>query len=182
MKLGIGFYQKMLTKENFRYARQMGCTHVVAHLTDYHTIDRRIDLDLHKEMYSLENLLRLKREINEEGLEFHAIENFCPAHWHDILLDGPKKMEQLDEIKMIIRNAGIAGISTIGYNFSIAGVWGLTEKPAARGKAMTAVFHDPDHTPVPNGMVWNMIYHNEAEEGILKDITHEELWIGLLFS
>ena len=35
MKLGIGFYRHMLTDENFRFARQCGCTHVIAHLVDY---------------------------------------------------------------------------------------------------------------------------------------------------
>jgi mannonate dehydratase len=35
MKIGIGLYKSMLTAENFRFARQVGCTHVVAHLVDY---------------------------------------------------------------------------------------------------------------------------------------------------
>src|SRR2546422_9027476 len=35
MKLGLGLYRHMLTSENYRFARQCGCTHVVAHLVDY---------------------------------------------------------------------------------------------------------------------------------------------------
>jgi len=35
MKLGLGLYRRMLTRENFRFARQAGCTHLVVHLVDY---------------------------------------------------------------------------------------------------------------------------------------------------
>ena len=35
MKLGLGLYRHMLTRENFMFARQAGATHVVAHLVDY---------------------------------------------------------------------------------------------------------------------------------------------------
>ncbi len=35
MKLGLGLYRHMLTAENYRFARQCGCTHVIAHLVDY---------------------------------------------------------------------------------------------------------------------------------------------------
>ena len=35
MKLGLGLYRHMLTAENFRFARQCGCTHLVVHLVDY---------------------------------------------------------------------------------------------------------------------------------------------------
>ena len=35
MKLGLGLYRHMLTPENFRFARQAGATHIVAHWVDY---------------------------------------------------------------------------------------------------------------------------------------------------
>ena len=35
MKLGLGLYRHMLTRENFQFARQAGATHIVAHLVDY---------------------------------------------------------------------------------------------------------------------------------------------------
>ena len=35
MKPGLGLYRSMLTRDNFRFARQAGATHIVAHLTDY---------------------------------------------------------------------------------------------------------------------------------------------------
>src|ERR1022692_1706767 len=105
MKLGLGLYRHMLTRENFQFARQAGATHIVAHLVDYfkgsalnprdnqptgteHGWGMAGDPD---ELWSLEELLELRRAIEAEGLKLEAIENFDPAHWHDVLLDGPKK-------------------------------------------------------------------------------------------
>jgi mannonate dehydratase len=36
MKLGLGLYRHVLTAENYRFARQCGCTHVIAHLVSYY--------------------------------------------------------------------------------------------------------------------------------------------------
>ena len=33
-----------------------------------------------------------------------------------------------------------------------------------------------DQTPVPNGMVWNMVYDEQAPAGIMPNISHDELW------
>ena len=35
MKLGLGLYRHMLNDEYLQFARQMGATHIVAHLCDY---------------------------------------------------------------------------------------------------------------------------------------------------
>ena len=64
----------------------------------------------------------LKSAVNAEGLELAALENLEPAHWHDVLLDGPKKKRQLEDLKRMIRDLGRAGIPCLGYYFSLAGV------------------------------------------------------------
>jgi mannonate dehydratase len=35
VKLGLGLYRHMLTRENFRFAKQANATHIVAHWVDY---------------------------------------------------------------------------------------------------------------------------------------------------
>jgi hypothetical protein len=42
MYLGLGLYRHMLTPENFRFARQAGATHIVAHWVDYFSGGPRI--------------------------------------------------------------------------------------------------------------------------------------------
>jgi mannonate dehydratase len=180
----------MLTRENFQFARQAGATHIVAHLVDYFrggahsTHDnqptgtdagwgRAGDPD---KLWSLDELLELRRAVEEQGLTLEAIENFDPAHWHDILLDGPQKNLHLNNVKHTIRTLGKAGIPIFGYNFSIAGVCGRTHGPFARGHALSVGMDGPVEKPMPNGMAWNMVVDEAAPQGHIKSATHEELW------
>ncbi len=190
MKLGLGLYRHMLTRDNFQFARQAGATHIVAHLVDYFKGGSHNPRDNQPtgtdsgwglagdadKLWTLEELQSLRKEVNAAGLELEAIENFDPAHWHDVLLDGPKKKQQLENVKTIIRRMGQAGIPIMGYNFSIAGVGGRVSGPFARGGATSVGTDGPLDTPMPNGMVWNMIYDADAPPGTIPSITHDELW------
>ncbi|MSR64925.1 MAG: D-mannonate dehydratase [Verrucomicrobiae bacterium] len=190
MKLGLGLYRYMLTPENFQFARQAGATHVVVHLVDYfkggaHNPRNNQPTGTDRgwgfaggpdKLWSLEELLAIRKQINDAGLEWEAIENFDPAHWHDILLDGPKKKQQLENVKTMIRAIGKAGIRVMGYNFSLAGVAGRSTGPYARGNATSVGMEGPLDTPIPNGMIWNMVYDGNAPKGTVAPIEREELW------
>ena len=39
MKLGIGLYKNSLNVDNYKFAEQVGATHIVAHLTNYFSGD-----------------------------------------------------------------------------------------------------------------------------------------------
>ena len=189
MKLGLGLYRHMLTTENFRFARQCGCTHLVVHLVDYHRggggDPQNQPVGGHagwgragdpNKLWTYEELAALKLQINNSGLEWYAIENLDPAHWHDILLDGPRKPQHLENVKTTIRNMGRAGIPVLGYAFNLPGVAGRFEGRFARGGAISVGMDEVDETPIPNGTVWNMIYDPDAPAGNLPSITHEQLW------
>jgi mannonate dehydratase len=190
MKLGLGLYRHMLTRENYAFARQAGATHIVAHLVDYFRGGAHNPSDNQPtgtdcgwglagdpdQLWSAQELLALREEINAAGLELAAIENFDPAHWHDVLLDGPRKQEHLANVKTIIRRVGEAGIPVMGYNFSIAGVCGRVTGPFARGGAMSVGMDGPLDTPMPRGMAWNMIVDSHAPPGSLPTATAEQLW------
>jgi len=128
------------------------------------------------QLWTYEELAAIKKEINAAGLELEAIENFDPAHWHDVLLDGPKKLQQLENLKTIIRNVGQAGIPVFGYNFSIAGVAGRIKGRFARGEAEAVGMDGPLDKPLPNGMAWNMVYDRNAAPGVVPSATPEQLW------
>ena len=166
MKLGLGLYRHQLNAEHYHFAKQCGCTHLVIHLVDYFRSSRSnqpgdqpcgddagwgLAGDPDK-LWTLEELAAIKKEINAHGLELEAIENFDPAHWHDILLDGPKKLQQIENVKAIIRNVGAAGIPTFGYNFSIAGVAGRVKGKlrAAKPRPLAWTVRWTSHCP----MVW----------------------------
>jgi len=192
MKLGLGLYRHMLTADNYRFARQCGATHLVVHLVDYFNAFRKEGQFENQPVggsegwgytgtvnpfWTLEELADLKKAVNANGLELAAIENLDPAIWHDILLDGPKREEQIEQVKTIIRRMGEVGIPCLGYNFSIAGVASRTEGAYARGEAVSVGMEgEADQTPIPNGMVWNMIYNTDAPQGTVGNFSHDELW------
>jgi D-mannonate dehydratase len=130
-------------------------------------------------LWDYEELAAIKRSINQQGLVWEAIENLDPAHWYDVLLDGPRKRAQLENLKVLLRTLGRVGVPILGYNFSIAGVWGWTRGPFGRGGAVSVGF-DADRIdvdrPIPNGMVWNMTYDPQARPGSVPKISSEELW------
>lgn len=196
MKLGFGLYRHMLNDEHYQFAKQCGATHIVAHLVDYFGHEKNNKDNANQpigeeggwgtagsgKLWSLEELLQLKADIEKHGLKLEAIENFDPAIWHDILLDGPKKAEQTELVKEQIRLVGKAGIPVFGYNFSLAGVASRDVGPYARGGAESVGMNGKvDETPIPNGMVWNMVYNSEAPEGFVPKISHEELWQRLQY-
>lgn len=190
MKLGLGLYRHMLTPDQFRFARQIGATHIVAHLVDYFKGGAHATRDNQPTgagggwglagdpnvLWTVEELTALRRNVEAAGLKLEAIENFDPAHWHDVLLDGPKKRAQLDNVKTIIRSLGAAGIPVMGYNFSLAGVCGRSNGPYARGGAESVGVFAPYDEPMPRGMVWNMVYDPVAPVGVVPSISSEELW------
>ncbi len=193
MKLGLGLYRHQLNGEHYRFARQCGCTHIVAHLVDYFRSsrsnqpgDQPVGDDAGwglagdpEKLWTCEELTALKREVNAAGLELEAIENFDPAHWHDVLLDGPEKGRHLENVKTIIRNVGAAGIPVFGYNFSIAGVAGRVKGPFARGDAEAVGMDGPFDKPMPRGMAWNMVHDRDAAPSTVPPATVEQLWSRL---
>ena len=191
MKVGLGLYRHMLTREYYDFARQAGCTHVVIHMVDYFnqggsnprnnqpTGSRYepwgVAGDPDK-LWAVEELKRIRQEIEGAGLSLAAVENIDPAHWYDVLLDGPQRSRQIEKVKTVIRHIGEAGIPVLGYNFSLAGVAGRVKGPFGRGHAIAVGMDGPADEPLPRGVVWNMVYDQTAPPGILLSVTSEELW------
>ena len=195
MKLGFGLYRHMLDEQHYQFAKQCGATHVVVHLVDYFSPEKnskkKADQPIGEKegwgnagegkLWRLDELLKIKSEINAHGLKWEAIENFNPSIWHDVLLDGPKKIEQMELLKEQIRIVGKAGIPAFGYNFSLAGVSSRITGPFARGGATSVGMDGVDESPIPKGMVWNMVYDPDSKGEYMPEISHEELWSRLQF-
>ena len=191
MKLGLGLYRHMLTDEYYAFAVQAGCTHIIVHLVDYfrqgegNAANNQPIGSKDKpwgaagdpdKLWTAAELTALRKQAEAAGLKLEGIENLDPAHWHDILLDGPKRPQHIGNVQSILRAMGEAGIGTLGYNFSIAGVAGRSSGPYARGGAESVGMAGAVDNPIPNGQVWNMIYDPAAPPGTLASITHDELW------
>jgi mannonate dehydratase len=173
MKLGFGLYRHQLDDAHLAFARQCGATHLVVHWVDYFR-----NADAHNargdqptgapggvwgdagdpdNLWDESELIALRHRVEAAGLVLAAIENFDPAHWFDILLDGPRRDMQVEGIRETIRRVGRAGIPVIGYNFSLAGVYGRVKSRAARGGAIVLGMDGRvDEEPIPDGVAWNM--------------------------
>lgn len=190
MRVGLTLSGARLNDDGARFARQLGVTDVVVHLTDYARgaepaayleggvgpiLGRCDDAPL----WTYDDFSRLVAMLGGHGLRLAALENFSPNFWFDILLDGPEKRRQMEGLKRLVRDAGRAGVPCIGYNFSIAGVWGWQRRPLARGGAVTAAF-DLDSfdagAPIPDGMIWNMRYRPADPSAPAPAVGDDELW------
>jgi mannonate dehydratase len=169
----------MVTEENLRFARQMSVTHIVAHLPREETLP-----STREGFWSYEDLRRLREHVERFGLKLEAIENFSPYHWDQVLLGGPGRAAQMENLKKTIRNMGKAGIPIIGYNFSLAGVWGRVSGPFARGEAVSVGYIEdqaPEQTPIPLGEVWGVKIKDDAPSGDIGTVTHEQMWERLAY-
>lgn len=190
MKVGLTLFGKHLTASDACFAAQLGVSDVVMHLVQYgrgadHTGYDRGEVGpplsdcTGERLWSYEDMAGVVGMLAEHGLRVAALENFSPAFWSDILLAGPDRPRQMDNLKTLVRDAGRAGIPVIGYNFSIAGVWGWQRRPTARGGATTTTFDTSrfDSTePLPDGVVWNMRVR-EAQAGAEPvRVSEAELW------
>lgn len=194
MKLGFGLYRHQLNDDHFRFARQCGATHLVVHCTDYfNQADRSVNRSDDQptgdafgwgaagdpdKLWSAEELIDLRDRAARHGLTLYALENLDPAHWHDILLDGPLRARHVENVRTIVRNMSAAGISVLGYNFSLAGVYGRQRGPWARGGAESVGLDGGirDDSPIPTGMVWNMRYARTLGPGTIPPVSYEQLW------
>lgn len=189
MKVGLGLYRESLTDENLRFAAQAGATHIVAHLANYFS-GKSPQLSRGGEemgwgdcsndtLWSYDEMAGLVERVRAHGLQLAALENFSPKFWSDILLDGPRRGEQVEGLKQLVRDAGRAGVPCIGYNFSVAGVWGWSRGPFARAGAISVGFDlskiNPDD-PIPDGVLWNMRYRPADPSAAPVAVSSAQIW------
>jgi mannonate dehydratase len=190
MRVGLSLFGKTLNEDGARYAAQLGVHDVVLHLTDY---GRNSDNShymaggvgpingecIQAPLWSYDDMSRFVSMLRRHDIRPAALENVSPNFWSDILLDGPEKIRQMEDMKRLVKDAGRAGIPVLGYNFSIAGVWGWQRKAVARGGAVTAVFNMaeiPADDPLPDGMVGNMRYRVALSNAVIAEVGEDELW------
>lgn len=189
MHVGLGLYRELLTEENFRFAAQAGATHIVAHLTNYFsggspTLSRGEEGtgwgDCRDDrLWTYEEMAALVARLDAHGLKLAALENFSPKFWSDILLDGPERDAQMDGLKRLVRDAGRAGVPCIGYNFSIAGVWGWHRGALSRAGAISVGFDASkidSGASLPDGVLWNMRYRDPIPGAPPVSVTQAQIW------
>ena len=138
--------------------------------------------------WPLENILELKKMVEEAGLEITVIESI-PVH-EDIKQGKPNRDELIENYKTSIRNVGAAGIPVVCYNFMPVFDWTRSDlhHPLPDGSTSLAFLKsdlagvDPvaDDLNLPG---WDSSYSKEEMKAIIENyrqnISEEDLWANL---
>ena len=154
MRAGFGQF-KSATPEYLRFAAQYGATDILLN---------NAALPGAGGLWQLQDLVKLRQSVEKFGLRLSALEN-VPTNFYDhIMLGGPKRDEQIENMIATVRNMARAGIPIFGYNWMPSNVW-RTPSAFIRGGAEATAFD-----------------YEIAQESPLthdREYTEEEMWDNL---
>lgn len=154
MRVGCGQFSQT-TPEYLQFASQYGATDVLINLIFERGIGERLELV---------NLVKMRREVEEWGLRLSAIENVPASFYSQIVLGGPDRERQIENMVATVRNIARAGIPLFGYNWMPSAVW-RTQPTILRGGAIGAAY---DHS---------MASHLPETHG--REYDEDEMWQNL---
>jgi mannonate dehydratase len=151
MRIAVGQFNE-LTDEQLAFAAQCGAEDILLNTPKLPGDER----------WEYEDLLAWRRRAEDHGLRLICLENVPVRFYDEIMLPGPKRERQLENMIATVRNMGRAGIPILGYNWMPNMVWRTSRETIARGGARS----------------------NEFDYAVVKDapLTHgrvyaeEELW------
>ena len=90
--------------------------------------------------WPLHDLVNLRRNVENHGMKLSALENVPTQFYDHIMLNGPRRDEQVDNMITTVRNIARAGIPIFGYNWMPSHVW-RTPPKLIRGGAVATAFN-----------------------------------------
>jgi mannonate dehydratase len=154
MRAGFGQFREA-TPEYLRFAAQFGATDVLFNNADLPGDGGR---------WQLNDLVKLRLSVEQYGLKLSALENVPTTFYDQVMLGGPKRDEQIENMIFTIRNIARAGIPVFGYHWMPSSVWRTT--PASiRCDAIASAFDydEAKRLPMTHG----------------REFTEEEVWGNL---
>jgi mannonate dehydratase len=154
MRPGFGQFQ-VASEEYLLFAQQFGATDILFNTP-------LIPGDGGK--WQLHDLVKLRLRVEQFGMKLSALEN-VPTNFYDhIMLNGPRRDEQIENMIFTVRNMARAGIPIFGYNWMPSHVW-RTPPAQIRGGALATAY---DHAL---GSKYPLTHGREYSE--------EEMWENL---
>jgi len=129
MRIGFGQF-KTASPEFLMFAAQFGATDVLLNVPDLPTEGGR---------WQLKDLVKLRLSVESYGLKLSALENVPVEFFDDVVLGGPRRDEQIENMIATVRNIARAGIPIFGYGWMPSGVW-RTPPAAIRAGAVATAF------------------------------------------
>ena len=106
MRPGFGQFN-VSTDEYLRFAAQFGATDVLLNTPLLPSAGGR---------WELYDLVKLRVRVEQFGLKLTALENVPTAFYDHIMLNGPRRDEQIENMIYTVRNIARAGIPIFGKN------------------------------------------------------------------
>ena len=159
MRCGLGQFHKP-SPEFLKFAKEYGATDILLNQNsdkDNHLLD-------HNNRWELKDLVSLRRTVESYGMKLSALENVPTKFYDHIMLGGPKRDEQIENMIYTIRNIARAGIPIFGYNWMPSQVW-RTKPEYIRGNAEATAFDYDSAKNLP-------ATHD-------REYTEEEMWENL---
>jgi mannonate dehydratase len=153
MRPGFGQFN-VATDEYLQFAAQFGATDVLLNTPSLPGAQR----------WELFDLVKLRVKVEQYGLKLTALENVPTAFYDHIMLNGPRRDEQIENMIHTIRNIARAGIPIFGYNWMPSHVW-RTPPERIRAGALATAFDDERAQTYP-------LTHERA-------FTEAEMWSNL---
>ena len=154
MRAGFGQF-KQATPEYLRFAQQYGATDILLNTPDLPSYDGT---------WPLHELVNLRRNVENYGMKLSALENVPTQFYDHIMLNGPRRDEQVDNMITTVRNIARAGIPIFGYHWMPSHVWRTPPKLIRGGAVATAFnYEEANKMPLTHGRVY----------------TDEEMWENL---
>ncbi|MBM3956506.1 MAG: mannonate dehydratase [Gemmatimonadetes bacterium] len=128
MRIGFGQFREA-RPEYLLFAAQFGATDVLLNTPALPGEGGR---------WQLKDLVRLRLAVESYGLKLSAIENVPTEFYDDVMLGGPRRDEQIENMIATVQHMARAGIPIFGYNWMPSGVWRTAPATIRAGAVATA--------------------------------------------
>src|SRR5215217_3715433 len=152
MRPGFGQFN-VPTDEYLQFAAQFGATDVLLNTPVLPGGAR----------WELYDLVKLRVRVESFGLKLTALENVPTRFYDQVMLGGPLRDRQIENMIATVRNIARAGIPIFGYNWMPSHVW-RTPPAAIRGGAIATAFDMAvaDRLPLTHDRIY----------------TEDEMWVN----
>jgi len=171
MRCGLGQFHKP-SPEFLKFAKEYGATDILLNQNsdkDNHLLD-------HNNRWELKDLVSLRRTVESYGMKLSALENVPTKFYDHIMLGGPKRDEQIENMIYTIRNIARAGVKIFGYNWMPSRVWRTQRDKQIRGGALATAF---DYSIVEEGLEKNLEVDGKDSLQHGRIYEDEEMWENL---
>jgi mannonate dehydratase len=134
----------LATDEYLQFAAQFGAADVLLNTPSLPGAQR----------WELADLVKLRLRVEQYGLKLAALENVPTSFYDHIMLNGPRRDQQIDNMIYTVRSMAGAGIPIFGYHWMPSHVW-RTPPRSIRGGALATAFDDglAQQMPLTHGRV-----------------------------